>query len=94
MSVRAAGVNVTVSNRRGSASDLIVNVEVPLALILAHHPRLLQQEVGDLAAVRFSSSAELNLKVFPLIHAKPKSTIGGGKQAVLINPDFSHFRNT
>jgi len=27
------------------ASDLIVNVEVPLVLVLAHHPRLLQEEV-------------------------------------------------
>lgn len=53
-----------------SASDLIINVEVPLALILAHHPRLLQQEVWDFATVWLSSSAELNLKVFPLVDAK------------------------
>lgn len=53
-----------------SASDLIVNVEVSLVLILAHHPRLLQQEVWDFATVWLSSSAELNLKVFPLVDAK------------------------
>lgn len=62
-------------------SDLIINVEVPLALILAHHPGLLQQEVWDFATDWFSSSAELNLEIFPLVDAKPKSTMGGDKQA-------------
>lgn len=60
---------------RHTPSDLIINVEVPLVLILAHHPRLLKQEVRDLASVRLSTSAELNLKVFPLVDAK--STIKG-----------------
>lgn len=27
------------------SANLVVNVEVPLVLILAHHPRLLQEEV-------------------------------------------------
>lgn len=46
---------------------LVVDVEVPLALVLAHHARLLQQEVGDLAPVGFSTPAELDLKVFSLL---------------------------
>lgn len=51
-------------------SDLVINVEVPLALILAHHPRLLQEEVGDFATIRLSASAELNLEIFPLVETK------------------------
>ena len=47
-------------------SHLIEDVEVPFALVLAHHPRLLQQEVRDLPTVRLSTSAELDLKVLPL----------------------------
>ena len=41
-------------------------MEVPLALILAHHPGLLQQEVGDPPAVGLAATAELDLKVLPL----------------------------
>lgn len=51
-------------------SDLVINVEVPLALILAHHPRLLQEEVGDFATIRLAASAELNLKIFSLVERK------------------------
>lgn len=53
-------------------SDLIINVEVPLALILAHHPRLLQEEVGDFATIRLPASAELNFEIFSLVGAKKK----------------------
>lgn len=45
---------------------LVVDVEVPLSRVLAHDPRLLQQEVGDAAAVGLPALAELDLKVFAL----------------------------
>lgn len=51
-------------------SDLVINVEVPLALILAHHPRLLQEEVGDFTTIRLPASAKLNLEIFPLVETK------------------------
>lgn len=48
-------------------TDLVVDVEVPLVLVLAHHPRLLKEEVGDFTTVRLSSSAKLDLKVLTLL---------------------------
>lgn len=45
---------------------LIVDVEIPLALVLAHHPGLLQQKIGDLPPVGFTAPAELDLEVLPL----------------------------
>lgn len=59
-----------------SHSDLVENVEVPLVLVLAHDSRFLQQEVGDFPSVRLSSSAELDLEVFPLsAETRPESAI-------------------
>lgn len=55
--------------RLARMSDLIINVEVPLALILAHHPRLLQEEVWDFATIRLPASAELNFEIFSLVGA-------------------------
>ena len=52
--------------RSPADAHLVEDVEVPLALVLAHHPRLLQQEVGDLPTVRLATTAELDLKVLPL----------------------------
>lgn len=65
----------------GPPPYLIVDVEIPLALVLAHHARLLQQEVGDLAPVGFSAPAELDLKVFSLLRhrscSEPWPWLGG-----------------
>lgn len=66
------------------ASDLIINVEIPLILILAHHPWFLQQEVWDFATIWFSSSAELNLKIFPLVERKPQATMGTNTQTNIL----------
>lgn len=63
------GEHMTSYHHACRLSDLIINVEVSFAVILAHHPRLLQQKVGDFAPVGFSPPAELNLKVFPLSDA-------------------------
>ena len=60
-------------------SDLVVNVKVPLVLVLADHPGLLQEEVGDLPPVWLSPSAELDLKVFTLRKRKTLRVTGGVK---------------
>lgn len=45
---------------------LVVDMEVSLSLILGDDSTFLQQEVGDFASIRSSSSAELDLEVFAL----------------------------
>lgn len=47
-------------------THLVVYVEAPLARVLAHDTRFLQQEVINLAPVWFPASAELDLKIFAL----------------------------
>ena len=55
---------------------LVVDVEAAFSLVLRHHPRLLQQEVGDLPSVRFSSTTELDLKVLPLGAERDRVLVG------------------
>lgn len=59
--------DMSLSVALSSDSHLVEDVEVPLALVLTHHPRLLQQEVGDFTAIRLTASAELDLKVLALV---------------------------
>lgn len=58
-------------------------MEVPLVLILAHHSRLLKQEVRDLTAIRLAPSAELNLKIFALTNTKP---VNNRRKQTVISP--------
>lgn len=54
---------------------LVVDVEVSLTGVLGHNTTFLQQEVGNLASIRSSSSTELDLKVFPLWGAHKRTDI-------------------